>query len=123
MSKILDIREFSSLGSSKKTQPLSVSANGTVNNSVFDWAPSTDQNWTNQEIPEFYRVKKFFSLYKIQVLATKEILGLFIATIKVKFLHTSAKSMENIYWTAQDWLMLSLLSVYVNSSTSFALKN
>jgi len=65
MSKILDIREFSSLGSSKKTQPLSFSANGTVNNSVFDWAPSTDQNWTNQEIAEFYRVKKFFSLYKI----------------------------------------------------------
>lgn len=66
MSEIFDIREYKAVSETKKTQSfLSVNAIGAHNGSVFDWAPSKNQNWTNQELAEFYRVKQFFSLYKI----------------------------------------------------------
>ena len=66
MSEIFDIREFKAVSETKKSQSfLSVNAIGAVNGAVFDWGPSKNQNWSNQELAEFYRVKKFFSLYKI----------------------------------------------------------
>lgn len=66
MSEIFDIREFKAVSETKKSQSfLSVNAIGAVSGAVFDWGLSKNQNWTNQELAEFYRVKKFFSLYKI----------------------------------------------------------
>ena len=63
MSEIFDIREFKAVSETKKSQSfLSVNAIGAVNGAVFDWGPSKNQNWSNQELAEFYRVKKFFSL-------------------------------------------------------------